>query len=438
MQKTKSQFQRSVAIAVSMFLIQSIINRAHAQDSITVLFIGNSMTYVHDLPGLLSNLASANGKTIITAQNTPGGYFLSDHVSNPASLSLMAQGFDYIVVQEQSAGNIQPALPSPGITRPIAVIDSIAKVHCSKLLLYPTPGYPETYSGSVYTYPEMQSNIIHNYSLAAHSVRAACLPTAHAFRAIVTNNPGITGMWFSPNDYHPGIKGQYLHACVLYSVLYNQPALGSPAPPGISVEDAIMLQQTAWNQVKDSAYVRGYYKLNQLHTDFSITYNHLNVAITDSSSGMINKKLIHWGDGDSLFVIPAIFQDFNTATHNYAQEGNYTITQKVWWSACDSAEVIQNVSLPLSNNKTDDNRNLLTFYPNPTSNLITFKSNNGSFEYDQIQILDTQGRLILSRQINMHNDALTIDVSDLPDQLLLIKLIDKNGSQQTIKIMKEQ
>jgi hypothetical protein len=408
----------------------------YAQDTLRILFIGNSMTYVEDLPGLLTNLASSNGKTIITAQNTPGGYYLSDHVTDPVSLSLMAQGFDYIIVQEQSSGNILPASPCCP-WRPIGIIDSIAKANCSKILLYATPGYPETYSGSMEPYLDMQAEIIYKYTLAAQSVRGAYLPTAHAFRDVINNYPAITGMWASPTDYHPGIKGQYLHACVLFSALYSESALGSPAPLGISISEANMLQLTAWNQVKDSSYVHGYYKINQFHTDFSIESDSLSVTVIDSSSSMINKKMIYWGDGDSSLITPVLFQDFNKVTHNFSQVGNYTITQKVWWSECDSGEVIKNTSLPLSTDVIDKNSNLFTCYPNPTKNFIIIKTNQSSFELKQLQIFDTHGRLIMSNQESQQNGQLTIDLSSIPNQLLFLKITDTNGVQQTLKVVKE-
>ncbi len=409
----------------------------NAQDTLRILFIGNSMTSVQDLPGLLTNLASSNGKTIITGQNTLGGYFLSDHVTDPVSISLMAQGFDYIVVQEQSSGNILPVIPGSSIIRPIGIIDSIAKANCSKILLYATPGYPETHPWSVEPYVDMQADIIYKYTNAARSVRAAYLPTAHAFRDVINNYPSITGMWASPTDYHPGIKGQYLHACVLYSVLYNESAVGSPAPLGISISEANMLQQTAWNQVKDSAYVHGYYKINQFHTDFSVESDSLSVTVIDSSSSMINKKMIYWGDGDSSLITPVLFQDFNKVTHNYSQVGNYIIAQKVWWSVCDSGEVIKNISLPLSINDIDNNPNLFIVYPNPANNLIEIKTKQSKIESIQLQIFDTQGKIIMSNQKSIINGGLTIDVSSLPNQLLFLKITDKDGVQQILKVVKE-
>jgi hypothetical protein len=437
MGKEKIQAIKYKILALLVMYIIMPCSNINAQDTLRILFIGNSMTSVQDLPGLLTNLASSNGKTIITGQNTPGGYFLSDHVTDPVSLSLMAQGFDYIVVQEQSSGNILPVIPGSSIIRPIGIIDSIAKANCSKILLYATPGYPETHPWSVEPYVDMQADIIYKYTNAARSVRAAYLPTAHAFRDVINNYPSITDMWASPTDYHPGIKGQYLHACVLYSVLYNESAVGSPAPLGISISEANMLQQTAWNQVKDSSYVHGYYKINQFHTDFSVESDSLSVTIIDSSSSMINKKMIYWGDGDSSIITPVLFQDFNKVTHNYSQVGNYIIAQKVWWSVCDSGEVIKNISLPLSINEIDNNPNLFIVYPNPANNLIEIKTKQSKIESIQLQIFDTQGKIIMLNQNSIINGGLTIDVSNLPNQLLFLKITDKNGVQQILKVVKE-
>jgi hypothetical protein len=152
---------------------------------------------------------------------------------------------------------------------------------------------------------------------------------------------------------------------------------------------------------------------------------------------MINKKMIYWGDGDSSLITPELFQDFNKVTHNYTLVGNYTITQKVWWSECDSGEVIKNISLPLSIDEIDNNSNLFIVYPNPASNLIEIKTNQSNIESIQLQIFDTQGRIIISDQKSIQNRRLTIDVSSIPNQLLFITLTDKNGRHQTVKIVKE-
>ena len=76
-------------------------------------------------------------------------------------------------------------------------------------------------------------------------------------------------------------------------------------------------------------------------------------------------------------------------------------------------------------------------YPNPTNHMAIIKGSQQNGKQIQIQIFDTQGRLIMSRQVHFQNGQTTIGLSNIPNQMLLIKLTDKNGIQETMKILKE-
>lgn len=76
-------------------------------------------------------------------------------------------------------------------------------------------------------------------------------------------------------------------------------------------------------------------------------------------------------------------------------------------------------------------------YPNPTNHMAIIKGSQQNGKQIQIQIFDTQGRLITSRQVHFQNGQTTIDLSNIPNQMLLIKLTDKNGIQETMKLLKE-
>jgi len=76
-------------------------------------------------------------------------------------------------------------------------------------------------------------------------------------------------------------------------------------------------------------------------------------------------------------------------------------------------------------------------YPNPAKNLIEIKTNQSNIELKQIQIFDIQGSLIMTNQKKMQNGRLAINISSIPNQLLFIVLTDKNGIQQTVKILKD-
>jgi hypothetical protein len=420
MTKIKSTLHPNRLITLFLTFVLNLFNSVYAQDTLRVIFIGNSMTYVEDLPGLLTNLASSNGKTVITAQNTPGGYYLSDHVTDPVSLSLMAQGFDYIVVQEQSAGNILPASPCCP-WRPIGIIDSIAKANCSKILLYATPGYPETHPWSMGPYLDMQAEIIYKYTLAAQSVRGAYLPTAHAFRDVITNYPSISGMWASPTDYHPGIKGQYLHACVLYSVLFNETALGSPAPSGISISEASMLQQTAWNFTKDSSLQFGYHFIDTLVTGFQKNITGSNVIFKDTSSSFINR--IEWDFGDSSGTIisePVLFQEFGLVNHSYNDLGCYLVKRKLYWGTCETA--MDSVLICLNSTSVSDvtELNSVILYPNPSIDKLNLEWNN--LNDISVTIYDSKGQKL--KTAFMSNQNKIIDISEFENGLYFLKIVD--------------
>ncbi|PKN95755.1 MAG: hypothetical protein CVU43_24110, partial [Chloroflexi bacterium HGW-Chloroflexi-5] len=89
--------------ALTLFLTLLFTGGLFAQDTLRVLFLGNSYTYVNNLPQIVADMARSTGDSLIFASNTPGGYTLEGHSTNATSLSLIAQGgWNYVVLQEQS------------------------------------------------------------------------------------------------------------------------------------------------------------------------------------------------------------------------------------------------------------------------------------------------------------------------------------------------
>ena len=72
---------------------------AHGQTK-RVLFLGNSATFVNDLPQMTADIASSMGDTLIYDYNTPGGYTFQEHSTNTTSLNKIMQGnWDFVVLQ---------------------------------------------------------------------------------------------------------------------------------------------------------------------------------------------------------------------------------------------------------------------------------------------------------------------------------------------------
>src|SRR5678816_986615 len=68
-----------------------------------VLFIGNSYTYVNDLPGTFAKLARATGHDVVTGMVAAGGATLGQHASaTTTKRAIDSLRWDYVVIQEQS------------------------------------------------------------------------------------------------------------------------------------------------------------------------------------------------------------------------------------------------------------------------------------------------------------------------------------------------
>ena len=70
----------------------------YSQQKKEVLFIGNSYTYVNDLPTLVEQIALTFGDTLIHDSSTPGGANFSMHSANSQTISkINQQQWDYVV-----------------------------------------------------------------------------------------------------------------------------------------------------------------------------------------------------------------------------------------------------------------------------------------------------------------------------------------------------
>ena len=74
-----------------------------AQTEKNALFIGNSYTYVNDLPGIIQEIALSKGNIFSHQSHTPGGSTLAQHASNSTVQNLLySEVWDYVILQDQS------------------------------------------------------------------------------------------------------------------------------------------------------------------------------------------------------------------------------------------------------------------------------------------------------------------------------------------------
>jgi len=217
-----------------------------AQITKHVLFLGNSYTYVNDLPIILTSLASNTGDNLIFQQNTPGGYSLQGHSTDPTSLGLIQQGnWDYMVLQEQSQKPSWPISQVMNEVYPYAktLCDTFYSNNpCSKPLFFMTWGRKNGDSYNcpnwppVCSYEGMDSLLNLRYRMLADSNKAYVSPVGAVWHYIIDNYSNIE--LYSSDESHPSLEGSYAAACTFYSLIFQKDPMGITDNYGIDPDVA--------------------------------------------------------------------------------------------------------------------------------------------------------------------------------------------------------
>ena len=71
--------------------------------TVKILFIGNSHTYVNDMPAMVAELAERDGISCEVTMIAHGGWFLEQHAAEPeVRFNILHGGYDYVVLQEHA------------------------------------------------------------------------------------------------------------------------------------------------------------------------------------------------------------------------------------------------------------------------------------------------------------------------------------------------
>jgi len=214
-----------------------------------VLFLGNSYTYVNDLPSTFASLAASGKHQVQVAMVANGGETLSQHDSSAESLDrISSQHWDYVVLQEQSE---TPALAGsrdsgmyPAARTLAARIKSAGAVPMLFMTWAHRDGLP---SAGLSTYEAMQRAIDQSYVEIAHELSVPVAPVGYTWYIVRHDHPEIV-LW-QDDGSHPSSAGTYLGACVFYASIFRQSPEGLAFHGGVDAGQAAVLQAEASRNV---------------------------------------------------------------------------------------------------------------------------------------------------------------------------------------------
>lgn len=334
-----------------------------AQTTQKVLFIGNSYTYVNDLPGLVSQLADAEGNQLIYDSNTPGGYQLSQHATNATTLSKIAsKAWDFVVIQEQSQKPSFPDAQVEATVYPYAsiLVDSIyANDSCSVPLFYDTWGRQngDPQWEGINTFEKMNTRLFHAYETMTNTAKGMLSPVGVGYLHIHNDSNAVVNFssLYQGDESHPTIFGSYLGACIFNNLIFSTSSTGNSfIPSGMNATEAHYLQTVADHVVYAVDSVRTDYRLLS-NNSFTYTKNGLSVELSPSiQSGSFNSWI--YSDQTSSTI--------ENDVHSFLSDETYTIGM-ITSTHCYSDTLFQSVTINTAGITTDE-KSTSSVYPNPS------------------------------------------------------------------------
>jgi hypothetical protein len=219
---------------------------------VRVLFVGNSYTYVNDLPSVFRQLAGSGGHRVQTGMAASGGATLADHAGSSDTQTVIAGSpWQFVVLQEQSE------VPSTEQLRqwqmyPAArlLVDRVRAVGAQPVFFVTwahRAGWPEYGLG----YADMQAQIDDGYEQIAGELGVRLAPVGYAWWAAMRQDPQLD-LW-QDDGSHPDQSGTYLAACVFYAVVFGESPTGLPYAAGLESSVARILQDVAAGTVLGGA-----------------------------------------------------------------------------------------------------------------------------------------------------------------------------------------
>lgn len=213
-------------------------------DTAQILFIGNSYTYVNNLPKMFASLSKSGGHRVEVGMEAEGGWTLEDHVESAKTMrAIESSEWDFVVVQEQSQ------IPASAIFRERRMYPAartlVAKIRGvgAAPVLFLTPAHLDGWPEERLDYAAMQFQINAGYWSLAQELNVLVAPAGIAWQNAHEQYPELA-LWQSDGS-HPDKQGTYLTACVFYATIFRESPVGLSYRGGLSKGTAELLQTIA-------------------------------------------------------------------------------------------------------------------------------------------------------------------------------------------------
>src|SRR5262245_32797911 len=176
---------------------------------VRILFIGNSLTFVNDLPAKVADAVRATGQQVQCESVAFPDYSLEDHWNRgDAMRAIRRGGWTFVVLQQGPSALPESRVFLIDYTKRFDAEIKKAGARTALYMVWPTLPRRADFPG-----------VVQSYTAAAKAVNAVLLPVGEAFRDSERRRPEVA--LYGSDGFHPSIAGTALAAKVIADQLMN-------------------------------------------------------------------------------------------------------------------------------------------------------------------------------------------------------------------------
>ncbi len=249
-------------LALASYVLVMMEGSLFAHPPLKVLFIGNSQMQCYDLPQMIKIMSEsapaaspriAIGRALIGGKGLKGFWEAGEAQGSPRGM-IREEKWDYVVIQE--IFNAKEQEFQDYATR----FDNEITDAGSTTILFATANVTQYYSAG-YRYPEAFQKLNDMQILFGREKKLPVAAAGYAWMKYLGPNPSEKQLLdlYHQDKGHPGAKGTYIYACLLYAVITGKTPVGLTSEfksirGGIAMtkEEAANMQKAAWEQRQEN------------------------------------------------------------------------------------------------------------------------------------------------------------------------------------------
>jgi hypothetical protein len=171
-----------------------------------ILFVGNSLTYVTDIPGRVAKLAKAMGKDAVIESAAYPAYSLEDHWNDGRALAAIKKGWDIVVLQQGTSAHDEGREQLLQYSRKFAAPIREAGARPALYMAWPLSDRPRDFPAA-----------IQSYRVAAQAVDGLLIPVGEAWFRVLAKDKRLK-LYSDP--IHPSSLGSDLCVLTIYLSIF--------------------------------------------------------------------------------------------------------------------------------------------------------------------------------------------------------------------------